>query len=180
MANTSLVKRYIDYKAAVTRIKHEQREQRKTLLRPFLEDIGRAIDEERSNGATVQEIADTLSNKNRNFVYQAIRAFKSSQIKPDAPRASVVVDTKTDIPEYEQYEEEPEYSVQALHYDKENWNSNVQVVISSVTGPPRAWKFLRDDGIVVDYGDFSTVYGPEFTRKVIAEIESEVANGKET
>lgn len=74
MSTAGVVKAYIDYQKANAQIKARQRAERARELEPFLADIGSAVVDARSTGETLSTLSDAISNKNRNFLYGALRA----------------------------------------------------------------------------------------------------------
>lgn len=86
--NTSmLVKRYTDYKQKNAQIKARQKVEREQELLPYLEDIGAAVADLRADGTSVVDQAEAVTNKNRNFLYAALRAFdvKQAELTEEAP-----------------------------------------------------------------------------------------------
>lgn len=157
---SDLVKRYTDYRVKNEQIKARQRRERERELLPYLEDIGRAVDEDRSNGHSVPELAGLISNKNRNFLYGAMRAY----------RATLPEQTPLDIPEVSRFEAEPEYSI--VFGEGIADPRKVQVFTTSVDGIKRDWNFLLEEGTVVFYGSLiADLWGKPFLKKLIAEVE---------
>lgn len=78
-AKAELIKRYADYRKRNTEIKARQQRERAAELLPFLKDVGRAAVAARAV-LTVQELSASIGNKNRNFLYSAIRAHEGLTI----------------------------------------------------------------------------------------------------
>lgn len=156
---SDLVKRYTDYRIKNEQIKARQRREREKELLPFLIDIGRAVDEDRSNGHSVPELAGLISNKNRNFLYGAMRAY----------RATLPEQVELDLPEVSRFEAEPEYEI-------EYYSTNTYAVYADENGTKFALHFRVDSGTVVHYPEgIAERYGKPFLKKIIAEVEREAA-----
>jgi hypothetical protein len=160
---SDLVKRYTDYRIKNEQIKARQRREREKELLPFLIDIGRAVDEDRSNGHSVPELAGLISNKNRNFLYGAMRAYK----------ATLPEQVELDIPELSRFEAEPTVDqidvgdFAATVYAKYDTGRDEDIF---------AFDFKLDSGTVVDYPEgIAERYGKPFLKKLIAEVEREAA-----
>lgn len=70
-----VVDAYVDYKRENFRIKNAQRAEREAKLNPYMADIGRAVVEARAAGATMTDLASAVGTRNRNFLYDAKRAY---------------------------------------------------------------------------------------------------------
>jgi len=156
---SSLVKRYTDYKVKNEQIKARQRKERERELKPFLEDIGRAVEDDRANGHSVLELSALLDNKNRNFLYAAVRAYRDTLPHQE----------QLDMPSEPDFEPEPE-------------NLKIEVGIGNINAyisfddDPVVWVFVLDNGTVADYPEgIDARYGKPFLKKLIAEVESEAA-----
>jgi hypothetical protein len=156
---SDLVKRYTDYRVKNEQIKARQRRERERELLPYLEDIGRAVDEDRSNGHSVPELAGLISNKNRNFLYGAMRAY----------RATLPEQTPLDIPEVSRFEAEPDDS--QIDFEKQN-SGNFWVGIDELSDGLTSYYFELEQGVVVGYPEgIAERYGKPFLKKLIAEVE---------
>lgn len=83
-----LIQRYTDYKAKNNEIKRRQAKEREAELEPFLADVGRTIAGLREAGHGMPYLADLINNYNRNFLYDALRAFKRSDPEYKEPDKS--------------------------------------------------------------------------------------------
>jgi hypothetical protein len=159
---SNLVKRYTDYRIRNEQIKARQRREREKELEPFLIDIGKSVDEDRSNGRSVPELAALIDNKNRNFLYSALRKYRASL--PEFVEPDVV----------SEFEPEPEYRIV---FDENTQDPRKAVVYTvGVNGIERDWNFLLEEGTVVFYGTLiGDLWGKPFLKKLISEIERKVA-----
>jgi hypothetical protein len=159
--NTSkLVKRYTDYRQKNAQIKQRQKREREAELVPFLEDIGTEVAALRGEGMSVVAQAEAVTNKNRNFLYSALRAheLKALDVK-DEPTPLVW--------------EEPPYTI------KINGNS-AEVYVDDQAGRAHMYPLVLSDGVVDDYPEsWVSVSDPDqkaFYKRLIAEVEA-AANG---
>jgi len=166
MSLAALVKRYSDYRVKNAQIKVRQKAEREKELRPFLAEIGREVHLARENGHKVTHMADEVTNKNRNFLYDALRAYEEDNVTtpevaipaPQAESAGWV---------------EPTYEI---YTDPLYPNSRfVDIVGVSDT------ELVLTDGIVEDYPDrWVAATGDEkaFYKRIVQEVEREAAQGK--
>jgi hypothetical protein len=154
---SNLVKRYTDYRIRNEQIKARQRREREKELEPFLIDIGKSVDEDRANGRSVPELAALIDNKNRNFLYSALRKYRASMpefVEPDT------------VPEFEA---EPTASM--IEYELQP-TGNYWVRIVESSDDADSYYFTIDNGTVVDYPEgIAERYGKPFLKKLISEVE---------
>lgn len=160
--NTSmLVKRYTDYKQKNAQIKARQKIEREQELLPFLEDIGAAVADLRADGTSVVDQAEAVTNKNRNFLYAALRAFDSKQAEL----------TEEPLVEFQGWMEPP-YTI------KLNGNS-ADVHIFWHGADEKRSLYFDSDYVVDDYPEmWVTTTDPDqklFYKRIIAEVERAAA-----
>lgn len=160
MANTSkLVKRYTDYRVKNAQIKARQKAERETELLPFLADIGEAVAQLRTEGVSVVDQATEVTNKNRNFLYAALRAH-------DARSTPTPVEEVTP-----QGWVEPDYEIAF------KGNSLAEVWLASYPGNSldTGVQLTLSDGVVEDFPDAWLSGSPEeraFYKRLIVEVEA--------
>lgn len=71
-----LVRAFTAYKTKNVKIKARQSRERIEELQPALAEIGRAIIDLQAGGATITDISNIIGLKNRNFIYDAKRAYQ--------------------------------------------------------------------------------------------------------
>lgn len=160
MNTSKLVKRYTDYRVKNAQIKARQKVEREKELQPFLADIGEAVSQLRAEGMSVVDQAIEVTNKNRNFLYNALRAFDARQIPTPVEEVTP------------QGWVEPKYTVTANGTD-------VYTVEFYVDGHESDYRDEVDlylsDGVVDDFPDAWSTGTPEeraFYKRLIAEVEA--------
>lgn len=160
MNTSKLVKRYTDYRQKNAQIKLRQKKEREAELKPFLEDIGREVAALRSEGMSVVDQAEAVTNKNRNFLYGALKAFDLLGLE--------VVDEP--LVEFNGWED-PTYFLM------DNGNS-VDVKIYWHGGDENVSLYLSD-GVVDDYPEHwimtTNADRKAFYKRLIAEVERAAA-----
>lgn len=156
MNTSKLVKRYTDYRVKNAQIKARQKVEREKELQPFLADIGEAVSQLRAEGMSVVDQAIEVTNKNRNFLYNALRAFDARQIP--TPVEEVTRETG-----------------QLLYHFKLNGNSADIHIGHEGTAETVPFTLYLSDGVVDDFPDAWSTGTPEeraFYKHLIAEVEA--------
>lgn len=177
MSLAALVKRYSDYRVKNAQIKVRQKIERETELRPFLAEIGREVYLAREQGHKVTHMADEVTNKNRNFLYDALRAHEEDNV--------VEVPTPAPAPKAEPSGwVEPRYVIETGG-EVVNGQELVTVEFYGTVGHGEAEAEEIDlcltDGIVENYPDeWVAAKGDEkaFYKRIVQEVEREAAKGK--
>lgn len=168
MSLAALVKRYSDYRVKNAQIKVRQKTEREAELRPFLAEIGREVYLAREQGHKVTHMADEVTNKNRNFLYDALRAHEEDNL------AEVPVPVPTPATKTEQTGwVEPYYRIYGMAEYPESRFVDIDAVGS--------YELVLTDGIVEDYpDDWIVAKGDEkaFYKRIVQEVEREAAQGK--
>lgn len=158
MNTSKLVKRYTDYRQKNAQIKQRQKREREAELVPFLEDIGAEVAALRGEGMSVVAQAEAVTNKNRNFLYSALRAheLKALDVK-DEPTPLVW--------------EEPIYGIYAMPEYPESKFVDIDGVGD--------FELRLVDGVVEDYPEswVTTANADQkaFYKRLIAEVENAAA-----
>jgi len=74
ISTSELIQRYTDYRKKMAEIRKRQALERADELIPYLADVGAAVAALRESGHGMPYLADLIGNKNRNFLYSALRA----------------------------------------------------------------------------------------------------------
>lgn len=98
MAETApLVVAYTAYKTRNIKIKARQSHERTDELKPMLAAVGKAVIEMQAAGMTITEIGQIIGLKNRNFIYDAKRAYQGL---PELDEQDEPVEVAPDIESY--------------------------------------------------------------------------------
>ncbi len=90
-----LVRAYTNYRTKNAKVKARQSRERVEELKPDLALIGKAVVEAQGKGLTITEISQIIGLKNRNFIYDAKRAYQGV---PNLPATDDEPDQSTSEP----------------------------------------------------------------------------------
>ena len=92
---TAVAKSYIQWRDRKNRKKRQQREELKEYTLPALAQLGQDIAQARSAGHKIDDVMSVMGLKNKNFMYDALRAYQDANgladedVIPDASEAPV-------------------------------------------------------------------------------------------
>ena len=96
---TAVTKQYIQFRDTKKRKQRQQREEIKNYIHPELVVLGQEIANARAAGHKIDEIMSAMGLKNKNFLYDALRAYQDEhdltddEVIPTLPNAPVPTST---------------------------------------------------------------------------------------